>query len=676
MKILNYYFLIFLALLPLGLSAQKLTDANRWFEKGAYYKSVQEYKNLLATALTNQEEDEVIYRLGLSYLKMADFENAKTWLEKASLRDNVEKGVYFYLGDVYLITGEYVKAKEAFKRHSWLVPDDERTENRLASCDYALTAAATDPNVKVSPLIALNTRGSEYGILFVNGGLIYSSTGDEIPTNPRNISLRTGMGFSKPYLSHFDNGTYQQGILLTSMSKNRTNEGSFAYDMESEQLYYTRCAENSVRCEIIRAKLTDYSYKEIGTLKIGNGKYNIAHTYVTNSGNRIYFSSNKDGGQGGADIWYIDKQPDGKFSEPVNVGPEVNTPGNEVFPYIWGGKLFFASDGHVGYGGLDVFMSTLNEGVWRKPVNMGPGINTSYDDFNLIMNRDGRGGLFVSNRTPDHSDDIFSFDVDAIVIEFSGTVKDLSTENIIPAVMVEISTDDFTKEVEMDDEGSFNILLNDGVKYRLRLQAEGYHTVVEEIVAKAVMLNTFDREQNHLQKVYLMEPIVEQVGSEKPKEIRITETKSTAPEPELELKPTPAPESAPVPDKTKSQITSSPIVKPEPPKPVDVVPVSQEQELKDLLSKARLPYNMEAKVGNIQEKGWWIQVAMLMQSKVISYEFAFRIRELTGKEVVMRRDSDGGHHFYIGAYAEETEARKVVGILKADGIDCFIKKVE
>ncbi len=167
------------------------------------------------------------------------------------------------------------------------------------------------------------------------------------------------------YMSVPMNGLYSRGEEVVGLNKmSQLNEGTFSYDARSKLGYYTRCDAGD-QCYVYYAEFKGNKWVEKGRLPIDGRKQPVGHPCFTPDGNRLYFVSKMEGGYGESDIWYIDKLPDGKWSKPINVGREVNSVGNEFFPFIMDGYLFFASDGHPGYGGLDIFASKI-EGKFTR----------------------------------------------------------------------------------------------------------------------------------------------------------------------------------------------------------------------------------------------------------------------------------------------------------------------
>ena len=206
--------------------------------------------------------------------------------------------------------------------------------------------------------------------------------------------------------------------------------------------------------------------KALATLPLKLKGYSIAHPAISPDGQRLYFASDMPGGYGGMDIYYSERRG-GFLSQPVNLGPDINTPGNEVFPYIdKDGRLFFSSDGLPGLGGLDIFIAVPAGDGFSKPHNVGPGINSPFDDFTIVFNEDNESGYFASNR-PDiketNSDNIYAFRL-LQPLRFSaieGKIVNASTGNKEAEVQISISKFDGTPiaSLESDEDGSFLIHL-------------------------------------------------------------------------------------------------------------------------------------------------------------------------------------------------------------------------
>jgi hypothetical protein len=183
-------------------------------------------------------------------------------------------------------------------------------------------------------------------------------------------------------------------------------------------------------------------------------------------------------GYGGMDIYYSERKG-GFLSQAINLGPHINTPGNEVFPFIAeDGRLFFASNGHPGLGGMDLFLTLPVQSGFSEPINLGPGLNSSFDDFSFCLTGSGQSGFFASNRNEGNgSDDIYSFEFirPLLFTEIIGTTINKTTGLGEADVTINVIKGDGTPvaSFQSDDNGNFNIhLLRDQVyrfSFRKRL---------------------------------------------------------------------------------------------------------------------------------------------------------------------------------------------------------------
>jgi outer membrane protein OmpA-like peptidoglycan-associated protein len=328
----------------------------------------------------------------------------------------------------------------------------------------------------------LNTRGSEYGIAYFNDNLIYASTGNPVESGAKQIDVspRTGLPYSKFYMSAALGGSYNKGELAVGLNKSKNvNEGTFAYDPVNRLGYYTRCEGNNKnsQCYIFFAEFKNSQWKEIDNLKIESRKEPIGHPFVMPNGNRIYFTSNMEGGYGKSDLWYTDKLPDGTWSKPINLGREVNTAGSEGFPFVSDGYLFFSSDGHPGYGGMDIYASKIDGNVHGKAINLGLPFNSSQDDLNLIEKYDLSEGMLVSARRTASSDDIFRFEGFPSFLTASGSIYDSITRLPMAKTPIEVKKDGkIIEKLESDENGKYIFFIEpDSSEYELSASVIRYN---------------------------------------------------------------------------------------------------------------------------------------------------------------------------------------------------------
>jgi outer membrane protein OmpA-like peptidoglycan-associated protein/tetratricopeptide (TPR) repeat protein len=458
--------------------SQTLKTADLNYAGGAYYSASNMYRSLLSDRKNkevNSKRGMILYRIGECYRRMSRFEDAKKWYLQAQGAGYLESDLYYGLGLVELQYGNYSEAKLLFQSAKDRNPGDRRIEAKILSCDMHEMYSLSNTQHEIKPVESLNTRGSEYGLSFYGEKLIFASTGTG--SSKKAISERTGLPYSNIYISSPDSRSlYGRVEKMESVSEDKSNEGTFSYDLQTDQLYCTRCEANERNCYIIKIKEKNGKYKEEGKLKLGNQTYGIGHPYITEDGQRIYFTSVIEGGYGGADLWYVDRNTDGAYGVPVNLGEAINTAGDEVFPSFMDGTLYFASDGHPGLGGLDLFASYLEtDGSFSKPFNLRSPFNSSWDDFNLVHRPNSNIGLFVSNRNnSESSDDIYMFDnFPPHLIIIKGQLYDEEGQELRD---YDITVNEGNKKIYEAhiDSGGYYLYLGPNRKYDIHISRSGY----------------------------------------------------------------------------------------------------------------------------------------------------------------------------------------------------------
>jgi outer membrane protein OmpA-like peptidoglycan-associated protein/tetratricopeptide (TPR) repeat protein len=505
----NYIVAIFVLLLIniQPVISQTLKTADTHFNGGAYYKAAAMYRDLLGLRNKNNDVNkrrgEIMFRIGECYRKMNRTNDAKKWYLQAREAGYMEADLYMGLGNMQMMEKQYSEAKLSFQEAKDINPSDRRIEAKMASFDLHEVYEKENGQYDVKPLDNLNTRGSEYGLSFYRDKLIFASTG--VKSSQKEISDRTGLPYSTLYIASPDSRSqYGKIEKMESVSENKANEGTFCYDVQTDKLYCTRCEENDRNCYIASIEEKNGKYKEGRKLKLGNQLYGIGHPYITDDGRRIYFTSVIEGGYGGADLWYVDKKENGGYGTPVNLGENINTAGDEVFPSFIDGILYFASDGHPGLGGLDLFASYMeDDGEFCKPFNLRAPFNSSWDDFNLAHRPRSNTGLFISNRkNSESSDDIYIFDnFPPRFIILNGKACDEDTKEPLTEYTV-IVTEGNKKIYEHNVTGTedYFVYLEPGKEYDIRINSQNHLSTTRQISTKKVKNFSELSETIHLKK--------------------------------------------------------------------------------------------------------------------------------------------------------------------------------
>lgn len=278
----------------------------------------------------------------------------------------------------------------------------------------------TNYNVTLRNVTSINTPSMEFSPMFYKRGIVFVSSRQK--HGP--IDEKLGETFYDIYYSDLDpNGMLLKPTGFSLEINSQYHEGPVAFNRKQDRIYFTRSNQSApgitkadekgkVWLKIYEARRGEFDWENVRELPFNSNSFSCMHPTLSPDGTKMFFASNMPGGYGGRDIYMSEKQGE-SWSKPINLGPEVNTEKDEAFPFFHeSGVLFFASEGHEGYGGLDLFMIDLSTREWGTVTNLGKPFNTPQDDFGLIINPQGTRGYFTSNREGGAGkDDIYFFEV-------------------------------------------------------------------------------------------------------------------------------------------------------------------------------------------------------------------------------------------------------------------------
>jgi len=311
----------------------------------------------------------------------------------------------------------------------------------------------------------INSTALEFSPAFYGNGMVFVSS----RKRTGEVDKVTGETYFELYYADFDeDGSPIHAEPFSAELNSDRHEGQVSFSKSSDKMFFSRNSiskgvpqagkDDTVRMRVYEAFKGPYDWERVRPLPFNNLNYSYMHPSLNYDGTRLFFASNMPGGYGKMDIYFVDW--DGtRWSEPINLGPEVNTSGNEVFPYIHdNGALFFSSTGLRGLGGLDLYMIDVSGAEWGKVVNLGQPYNSKADDFGLILDKESTRGFFSSNRNGGAGkDDIYAFEAPAglqglkPVVQVSLRVTAIDEENnaAMPNVNVRVferSTDGLIKD--------------------------------------------------------------------------------------------------------------------------------------------------------------------------------------------------------------------------------------
>lgn len=265
----------------------------------------------------------------------------------------------------------------------------------------------------------INTPGMEFSPALYLNGMVYVSR-----YNTGLVDEKTQETFYELFYSELDpNGMPTKPQNFSMEINSQLHEGPVSFNRKGDRMYFTRSnskqgisradKKGKVVLKIYEAQKGEFDWENIQELPFNSDKFSCMHPSLSADGKKLFFASDMSDGYGGMDIYFAERLSDGRWSKPINLGSEVNTAKNEVFPFFHeSGTLFFSSDGQDGLGGLDIFMIDLGKRVWGKPINLGEPFNSQKDDLGLVLTEDGVMGYFTSDRDGGSGrDDIYVFEV-------------------------------------------------------------------------------------------------------------------------------------------------------------------------------------------------------------------------------------------------------------------------
>lgn len=484
------YYLALSILLPALMSCNPLYKAQKQMDKYNYAGAVETLKK---AEKKEKSHDASLPMLAECYRVQHDILNAKsTYAQVVTLPDAKPESFYYY-AKALQATGNYTKAREMFQLYSEKNPSDERGKLFAAHCDSVFGPwKAKTPVYEVKPVSSLNTDQSDFGPAFYNGDLVYTSDFTNIAGEGKKYG-RTGRG----YLNLMKASPEQAGDFWEKMGTSSSfdskfnqeyHDGPATFSADGNSIYFTRSFFGRAKREgIYKTNLLKIYYSEKTNGKWGEVKpfflnskdYSVGHPSLSADGQTLYFVSDMPGGQGGTDLWMCERA--GNAWGPVkNLGTTVNTAENEMFPTMRAdGVLYFASEGHPGYGALDIFSTKNINGSWTTPVNLQTPINSSFDDFAIAYAPGDKNGFFSSNRPEGRgSDDIYAFRVaePPAPAFISGLVKDKATMQPIAGatVFVHDPTTGNVRVLKTDANGMYKTTVSKTADYAVKAMMPSY----------------------------------------------------------------------------------------------------------------------------------------------------------------------------------------------------------
>jgi peptidoglycan-associated lipoprotein len=485
----KYYYILFVFCSITTLFAQKkvsVKEANALFKSKSYVKAAEAYEQL-------PQSRQVLQNLGDCYYYNFQMNNAVRAYGQLFFthKDSVKKDVYFRYANALKGTKDFDKGDAIMGEY---LGYEQNTPK------FMKNITRNTPNSFKLQMMSKNKTNGDFGIAFYGDKVTFASV--------RNVEEKSYGWNDRPYLDLFSAKVNDQGQLtnvepFSDAINTKKHESNATFSEDGKTMYFNRSGEKQVKIgeekvaviKIYKAELVNEKWTNVIMLPFSNDSYSVEHPFLTKDGKKLYFASDMPGTLGSFDIYVVDVNEDGTYSQPRNLGETINTNQREQFPFLTeDGTLYFASDGHQGNGNLDIYMSLkLSDTEFDKPLNLGSTINGEMDDFNFILDEKKDQGYFASNRTGD--DNLYTFIREENKLQYlvEGEVRDMKSMQLLPGSTVKLYDEagNLLEEIIVGKDGSFTFNTEPNKKYKIMAFKDFY------IPAEA----TFDTSQKG--KVYI-----------------------------------------------------------------------------------------------------------------------------------------------------------------------------
>lgn len=473
-------------------STAKLSVADGQMARGEYYDASRTYRKIYNRMKKKSERPlrgEVAFKMGRCYSSLGMNARASVAYRNALRYDYPDSTTLLYLGRSLHAEGKYALAADAYSAYLALSPADSVCAlNGLAGCRLAASLKEHPTRYVVRNAKIFNSRRSEFAPMFLDrsGDVLYFTTTNERVTGTLRSEI-TGMKRSDLWMARKnERGEWMRAEPAEGDINTAHDEGIVSFSPDGHTMYLTRARREQdadTGVEICTSQRSDARWSAPVRLDVSADTLSsYGHPAVSPDGTWLYFTSDRPGGYGGKDLWRVSLKE--RASVPENLGDFINTPGDEMFPYVRDDSvLYFASNGHAGLGGLDIFRAEMQpSGSWLV-TNMGVPVNSSADDFGITFGY-GESGFFSSNRGDSRGyDHLYSFMLPDLKIEIGGIVEDLDGYPVDGALIRIVGDDGSIRKSRSKPDGTFSFPLQRGVSYVMMAGAAGYLNAKQEFMS-------------------------------------------------------------------------------------------------------------------------------------------------------------------------------------------------
>lgn len=496
-------YILFLCLSIASVSAQSnLKKANKLFKEFSYVDASKAYEEYLEKE--KSPSTQTLKNAGDSFYYIDDKRNALKWYQKLYDIQGTSIPDDYFIRYIESLKGvlDYDKADKITKEYLASKGDQKRIAN------YTRLKKQMDSLSKEKPLytirnLEINTDKSDFGPAFYGDKVVYSSSKDTTKFKEKLYNWNR-QPFLNLYVAERNtaNGSLFNETVFLPNAMTKYHEATVAFTPDLQTVYYStnivrkkklvNDEEGTNNFKIVKGTIADGKLTNPQDIFFNNKKYSAGHPALSGDGKWLFFASDMPGGYRGSDLYVCQIAEDGTIGPPKNLGPEINTAGNDMFPSFSNGTLYFASDGHFGWGGLDIYESKFKQdATFSEPKNLGAPINSNKDDFAYIVDPKDTYGYFSSNRAQGKGDDdLYYFTKEKAPCNQWVSGKVTNSKSKLPiaeaTVIVADMFGDKISEVATNTFGTYRISVPCGMKVKVSATKPGHSTDEKELESKKV----------------------------------------------------------------------------------------------------------------------------------------------------------------------------------------------
>ncbi len=501
LKITLYFAILSLTVCSVSAQKGKVESADKLYDRYAYIDAIATYERV---AEKGYKDEKLFQKLGNAYYFNAELLKALKWYDELFNMNKDQEPEYFYRYSQCLKSaGNYEKADKMLVEFNLKSGNDERAKLFEKNKNYLEIIKANSGRFNISDA-GVNSEYSDYGSTVFENQLIFASTRDTGGV-AKKVFRWNNQSFSCLYSSKvMEDGNLSEPKVFHRYIDSKFHESTPVFTKDGKTMYFTRNnyldgkkgldGKRTTLLKLYKATLENDKWSNIIELPFNSNEYSVAHPTLSSDDKILYFASDMPGTIGQSDIFKVTINSNGTFGKPENLGTTINTQGKETFPFITeDNEMYFASDGHPGLGGLDVFVTKIEkDGAIGEVQNVGAPINEGTDDFAFYIDNKSRSGFFTSNRLSGHGfDDIYKFkEIRKVICEQSltGIITDKETGEILAQAKVSLFDEKFQllNESTSNELGEYKFDVICGKKYYVRAEKSDYESTEKNIVIPSI----------------------------------------------------------------------------------------------------------------------------------------------------------------------------------------------